>query len=290
MRGNEGQDMKSPYNSKGFTLVEIVVVITLMGIIGGISAVMISNTVEGYDALARRNTMQSGARLAVDRIARELRHALPNSVCSYDGSSCNNSGNKVYFIKTVTAGKYQNQPGTYTSGQLHAPLPVTPASASSVDIIDANSLNASANQWLVVYNVNNSGIYSSTSKRKQISSITTKDVDGVGAANDIAVVNFSGSVSFPGHSPSQRFHIIENNATMFYLSGTDLYRAQGSFAAPQTPLAGTEQLLLQNVGALAFNYVAGSPQRAGLLQIDITVQKNSELIHLVHEAHVQNVP
>jgi len=278
------------HKQSGFTLVEIVVAISILGIIGSLAALMINNTVEGYDALARRAKAQTSIRLAVDRIARELRHALPNSVCTYNGSGCSSAGDRFYFLKSVDAGEYQDQPGTYSSGQAHAPLAVSPSTAGSVDVISNNTLNASANQWLVVYSVDNSNIYSTTNKRKQISSITTKDVDGSAPANDIAVVNFSGSVNFPGHSPARRFHIIENNATLFYLSGTDLYRAQSSFAAPQTPSSGTEQLLLQNVAALGFSYVAGSPQRAGLLRIDITLQQNAETLHLIHEAHVQNEP
>ena len=272
--------------TNGFTLIEMVIAITILGIVGGLAALIIDRTVDGYDATARRGKLHSGARLAIDRIAREARHALPNSVCTYNGTNCNNTADRVYFLKTTEGGEYQTLSGTYASGNSRAVLPITPATASSFDVLSANSLNASANDWVVLYNTNNTAIYNTTNKRKQISSITTKDVDGIGPANDIAVINFAGAISFPGHSPSRRFQIIENNATLFYLNGTDLYRATSTFAAPNTPI--NEQILLQNVTALTFSYIPGTQQRASVLRIDLTLTIKNESIHIIHEVHIQN--
>jgi len=270
------------YN-KGFTIIEMVIAITILGIIGGLSALIIDRTVDGYDATARRAKLHSGVRLAVDRIAREARHALPNSVCTYDGSNCNNSADRFYFLKTIDAGEYQTATGNYSSGNARAPLPISPTTATSFDVLSTDSLTASAADWVVVYNTNNTDIYSGTTKRKQISSITLKDVDGT---NNVAVVNFSSSISFPTHSPSRRVQIIENNATLFYLSGTDLYRATSTFSAPNTPVG--EKLLLENVTALNFSYVPGTQQRASVLTIDLTITVKGEAVRIIHEAHIQN--
>jgi len=268
---------------KGFTLVEMVIAITILGIVGSLSAVILNHTVDGYDATARRAKIHSGIRLAIDRIAREARHALPNSICTYNGSNCSNSADRVYFLKSTEGGEYQTLSGNYTSGNARAPLPVSPNSATSFDVISTDNLNASANDWAIVYNTNNTAIYSSTSKRKQISSITTKAVD---ASNNIHVINFGSAVSFPGHSPSRRFQIIQNNATLFYLSSGNLYRATSAITSPNTP--SSSQILLENVSALSFSYIAGTQQRASVLRIDITVTVNSETVHVIHEAHIQN--
>ncbi len=231
----------------------------------------------------------SGYPETVERISRELRHALPNSVCTDDGSGCNNPGSIVYFIRTVDAGEYQTRSGSYASGQARAPLPVTPASASSFDVLSGDNLNAAAGQWVVVYNTDNSDIYSSGSRRQQISAISSKDTDGA-APDDVSVVQFASAVSFPTHSPARRFHVIENNAVLFYLQGTDLYRAQSSFSSPSTPVSGTENLLLENVSACTFTYVPGSLLRSGLLRIDITVDNGKETLKMIHEAQVYNAP
>ena len=270
------------YN-KGFTIIEMVIAITILGIVGGLSALIIDRTVDGYDATARRAKLHSGVRLAVDRIAREARHALPNSVCTYDGSNCNNSANRFYFLKTIDAGEYQTLSGNYASGNPRAPLPISPTTATSFDILSTDNLTASANDWVVVYNTNNTDIYSATTKRKQITSITLKDIDGT---NNVAVVNFSSSISFPTHSPSRRVQVIEDNATIFYLSGTDLYRATSTFSAPNTPV--DERLLLENVTSLDFSYKPGTQQRASVLTIDITITVKGEAVRIIHEAHIQN--
>ncbi len=268
---------------KGFTLIEMVIAITILGIVGSISALIIGKTLDGYAATARRAKLHSGARLAVDRIAREVRHALPNSICTYDGSNCSNSANRFYFIKALDGGEYQTSSGNYTNGNARAPLPLSPTTATSFDVLSNNSLSASSNDWVVLYNTNNTDIYSSTTKRKQISSLTTKAVD---ASNSVGVVNFASAISFNGNSPSRRFQIIENNVTLFYLNGSNLYRASSSFAAPNTALS--PKLLLENVSALSFSYIPGSQQRASVLTIDLTFTVNNETVRIIHEAHIQN--
>lgn len=278
--------MKITKKINGFTLIEMVIAITILGIVGGLSALIIDRTVDGYNATARRAKLHSGARLAVDRIAREVRHALPNSVCTFNGTNCNNTANRVYFLKSTDGGEYQTQTGNYSGGTTRASIPIAPTTATSFDVLSANSLNANADDWVVLYNTNNTSIYSSATKRQQISSITTKDVDGSNPTNDIAVINFASAQSFPEHSPSRRFQIIQNNATIFYLESTNLMRATSSFAAPNTP--SNAQILLQNVTGLNFSYVAGTQQRASVLTIDLTITVSNESVHIIHEVHIQN--
>jgi len=289
-----GRAERNPTNSchkaqTGFTLIELVVAIVLLGIVGGMVAVFLGNTVESYSALNRRDDLQNSLRMAVERISRELRHALPNSVCTDDGSGCNNPGSRVYFIRTIDAGEYQVRSGNYSGGQSRAPLPVAATVGSSFDVVSGTGLNAAVGQWVVVYNTDNSDIYSSGSRRRQINGISSKDTDGA-APDDVAVIQFASTVSFPTHSPSRRFHVIENNAVVFYLQGTNLYRAQSSFATPDTAIAGTEKLLLENVSACTFTYVPGSLLRSGLLRINIRIDNGKETLQMIHEAQVYNAP
>lgn len=272
--------------SRGFTLIEMITVIVLFGIIGGVAAYMINNTLQHYADMERRDRLQTSARLAIERIVREVRQALPNSVCVFDGTGCNSPANMVYFIRTADAGAYQDQAGNYPDA-VKSPLPVSPDSASQFDVVSGTGMNISAGQWVVVYNLSNN-VYAPGNNRHQIDSLTTKDPDTSVAGDNITVIHFSGNVSFPTDSPARRFHVVENNATMFFVQNNQLFRATSTFASPETPI--NPSLLLENVQALNFRYDPGNPSRSGLLQIDLTVSDDGETINLVHETHVFNTP
>ena len=64
----------------GFTLIELVVVITVMGILSIGAVSFITDASDGYANTVRRTELGSTMRLAAERVTRELRNALPNSV------------------------------------------------------------------------------------------------------------------------------------------------------------------------------------------------------------------
>ncbi|MFK5915316.1 MAG: prepilin-type N-terminal cleavage/methylation domain-containing protein [Woeseiaceae bacterium] len=281
----------------GFTLVEVIIVIAIMGIIGGLSSLIIGRSLDAYAALERREKLQTSVRLAVERISRELRHALPHSICVHDGASCvGTAENRFYFIPVKAMGRYQDRPGVYYPGQQRDRLGVSPLSTSQFDVLStntANPLEVNANDWTAVYNLNNSDIYLGINNvRQQINAIVQKDIHNDGlTSTDIDQIQFSGNLSFANHSPSRRFYILDNTqqVTLFYLNGTDLFRDTTTFAAPNTP-TGSPRLLMQNVQACTFTYTPGSQQRAGLLHIDITVSIQGEQIQVIQDAHVYNTP
>jgi len=282
-----------------FTLIEIIVVIAIMGIIGGLATLIIGRSLDSYAALERREELQTSIRLAVERISRELRHALPHSICVNNGAGCiTTPGNRFYFIPIQESGRYQDQPGVYTAPPpiLRDRIGITPQSRDRFDVLstnNANRLNAAANDHVVVYNLNNTDIYLGINNiRHPINSIVQKDIHNDGLVDtDIDQVRFSAAESFANHSPSRRFHIVGNNrqVTLFYLNGTNLMRDTTTFAAPNTATANS-RLLLENVQACTFTYTPGSLSRAGLLNIDITVAQQGEQIQVIHSAHVYNTP
>ena len=78
---------------EGFTLVEMIMVIVITGIIGGMVAVFLKAPVQQYMDVARRADMTDIADTALRRVARDLRLALPNSVrvtgtCGGAGTMC----------------------------------------------------------------------------------------------------------------------------------------------------------------------------------------------------------
>ncbi|PML78483.1 PilW family protein [Enterovibrio norvegicus] len=79
--------MKRYYQS-GFTLVELIVTMTILAIVSvGIFGFIESST-SGYVESKNREALQSQARFVVERLGRELRHAVPNSIETSDNGQC----------------------------------------------------------------------------------------------------------------------------------------------------------------------------------------------------------
>ncbi|HET7774835.1 MAG TPA: type II secretion system protein, partial [Azospira sp.] len=66
--------------SRGFTLVELVMVIMISGIMAASTVLFFKPAVEGYLDARRRAGLSDGADTALRRMARDVRRAVPNSV------------------------------------------------------------------------------------------------------------------------------------------------------------------------------------------------------------------
>ena len=278
----------------GFTLIESIITIIIIGIVASTVSLIIGNYLENYDATSRRTMLQTSAQLAIERISREVRNALPNSICipNNPGTNCIPTiRDKVSFIKIIDAGYYQDASGNYPDSTPRKPLPVSPAAANTeFDIISGVDLRVQANNYVSVYNISNSSIYSGNNLAK-ITNVSPPI--NVGGADDNILTLSINSTSFPLQSPQRRVHIIEPNTTIFYRDGTDLRLGKSANfddAAFNPTIPTSSYLLLQNVSNLSFSFDSGGPQRTGLLHIDLTVEDEGEQIHIIHEAHVYNVP
>ncbi|EJE4705593.1 prepilin-type N-terminal cleavage/methylation domain-containing protein [Vibrio parahaemolyticus] len=94
--------------SKGFTLIEMVVTIVIGSIIMLGIAGYVQVGVKGFVDANSRQRIQTQAQFVLEKLSREIRHAVPNSfrITNSGGSEC------LEFVPTYNSGYYFEKPGT----------------------------------------------------------------------------------------------------------------------------------------------------------------------------------
>jgi MSHA biogenesis protein MshO len=298
--------------SQGVTLVELIIVIAISGIVATMLAVFIVRPIEGYQGQVRRAELVDAAEMALRRMARDIRRALPNSV-RVDGT-----GRVIEMLNTIDGARYREGPGNI--GHDHAPLQYRLTfGASDTDGFNVvgffNNLPAipfaSTAERLAIYNqgVPTADAYTDgdESQPAPASYVITRpavtgftiQLDGGGINDEHQVVPTTG-FRFRYRSPNQRVYVVDTpvtyicapgpNGTITRYWGYEIRQAQPTNPAA-APLAGRPYArLTEPVTACTFSYTPGTNQRAGLVTLDITFQDSGEVVRLLHQVHVDNSP
>ncbi len=268
---------------RGFTLIELVMVIVVMGVIGATLAVFMRAPVDAYVDSGRRAALSDLADTTVRRMARDIGRALPNSLRT-PSAQC------VEFIPTRTGGRYRAEPDAGVAGsQAAAVLDFSGADTSFNMLGNNSSLPAEqrivANDVVVVYNL---GIPGADAYAGDNSAV----VSGVAAGAESTIT--IGAKQFPLASASSRFHVVPGNEKIvsFACSGGQLLRSSDHAYANSCPTSGaTVAVLANNVSACNFVYNSSDLQRNALVQMTITLTDSSgDTVSLYHEVHVGNTP
>ncbi|MDZ7938875.1 MAG: type II secretion system protein [Rhodoferax sp.] len=268
----------TPVNrQRGFTLVELIMVIVIMGVIGGVVAVFMRAPIDAYFDSARRAALTDVADTAVRRMARDVRKALPNSI-RVPSATC------LEFIPTRTGGRYRT-----VDAAAGTALDFTVAD-TQFNMLGRNSLLPADQQIqpgdvVAVYNL---GIPGASAYAQENTAVIAAGgvVDG-GVETAITIA----ARQFPLESGSNRFHVIptEERVVAYVCTGNTLRRTvtTGSFTSA---CPATGPILATNVQSCAFVYNGSDLQRNGLVQIDLRISSNNETVSLYHEVHVNNSP
>jgi MSHA biogenesis protein MshO len=275
--------------SAGFTLIEMIMVIVITGIIAGIVAVFITAPVQGYVDSVRRAELTDQADVALRRIARDVRLALPNSL------RVTTSGGIHYieFIMTSTGGRYRDPADGSTGGNF---LSFT-SSTSSFDVMGAlpSSPAIQPGDYLVVYNLG-----SGYSPSDAYSGGNVVQVDAAWSGTSPVVLTAAtrtvfSSQSPPLSSPSARFQVIPGGVRAVTFAcpsaagNLTRYWNYGFNATQAIPSGGSSALLASNA-ACVVDYTSAATGRNGLLYIGLTLSSGGESVTLFNQIHVDNSP
>ena len=265
---------------RGFTIIEMVIVIVVGGIIASVIAQFITRPMEGYIAQGRRAELVDIAETALGHISREVRLALPNSIRIACANQC------VEIIKTLDGGRYRSKPpgdalkftGTDSSFDTLGPLPAA---------------DAILNKIMVIYNTGQAG--ANAYYGDNTATITARALAADGVSDNITYSSTLPGNLFPFESVQHRFYVVETPISFICNPGANgtIYRYDNYTINPAQPVAspgGNSGLLASKVTSCSFEYIAGNPSRSGLLIARITISDSGESVTLLEQVHVVNQP
>jgi len=289
---------------RGFTLVEAVLAIVIVGIIGAIVAVFIRAPVQGFTESAERAAATDEADLALRRMARDLRLALPNSVRVTAG------GDAVEFMLTSTGGRYLS---------VDDDVPGLPAldfdnpANKQFAVIGGTMRPIEAGNYIVVYNLGPGSVPSDayryrggvdTANTGEMNIAKVVSVDNPGTATPLVTLedNPFARQSVPMVSPSQRFQVVTTPVSYQCERlpdgslGLVRYWDYPINAALQVPPQGGARraVIARRVAACngIFQYGSAATRRSALviLNLPLSLAKGNGQLRLVHQVHVDNTP
>ena len=288
------------YYSRGFTLVELVMVIAITGILAATLVVFLKPAIDSYVDTRRRAEMTDIADTALRRMAQDIRSAVPNSVRVY-GDQC------FEFLPTSGGGRYRLAPDTVWD----AANPASPSAAldtstttTSFDVLSPLLATLSAGDWVVIDNQNANDVYGGAN-RAALTVATLPDTS-LGTAR----ISFATAKQFPGGYDGGRFVVVPNNggkpAVVYVCEGADgnldaqgngkgtLYRVTRAFASTlgACPVTTGSAILATQVRSCTFIYDAnqGATQQSGFVWMRIELSQANESVFLAYGVHVDNVP
>jgi len=272
-----GRQRFSNRREQGFTLIEIISVIILLSIVSVIGGRMIITTTDSYNQEQSRSKLVQKGRQSIERMVRQLRIAVPNSI------RVSGTGNCIEFMPLVAGANYLTDVADSSNG---APLQNTIVTAPF-------DLGLGAALHVVVAPFSSDEIYTTASTAARV---------GVGAlgAAPITSVPLGSAHRFVRNTINKRVFIGDTPAR-FCVTGTDLVYYSGyefntgalGDGAPGGSPAGSTSILSQGVSTAApagFVLSPGTQDRNSTVDIHLQYSEGGESVVLNHTVFIRNVP
>lgn len=286
-----------PRHARGFSLVELIVVIVLIGIIGGVLTMQLLPAIRAYLAVSQRVALTHQADTALRRIVGEVRSAVPNSL-RLGNAGC------MELVPTRDGGRYRIAPDAGKDATDPGAVLEAGMQASEFDVLTTHVDPPLAGDTIVIGNQNTSDVYN-RSNVARVDTIDTTRADGTGMLR----VKLAAPIGIPPGYDGGRFLIVpKGNSVVTYrcenagrnaktLTGTGtLFR----FVDPEfhpvescaTALPANAAVLADKVESCTFIYSPnqGVTQESGFIQLQLTLTDKGESVPLTIGAHVDNTP
>ncbi|HEY1029448.1 MAG TPA: type II secretion system protein [Pseudomonas sp.] len=268
---------------RGFTLVELVMVIALSGIVMVMISTVMTRPLQGFFDISRRAELTDLAAIGLSRIARDIRDAVPNSLCL--GDTCGEgAGVSLRLMSISTAGRYQAN--TLDAGAERFDPPRCPATGSCmIPVLGGTAKVPTGAHWLIIYNTGGdmpgSSVWNSQSVSPAVMSDRVFELSGT------SLIGTAPGFHFKYASPQHRFYLARE-VVRYRCEGSRLLRESASDLAFSSSLS--SQVVLGSLRECRFVYEPGDNSRLGLATLQVTLEQKGERVTLVRQVQVSNAP
>lgn len=288
-------------SSTGFTLIEAIVAIAITGILSGIVAVFMAKPIQGYVDSVRRAELTDAADVALRRMARDVRLALPNSL------RVTTTGGVAYveFIMTSAGGRYRDS-GDGSNCAISNCLNFNSTASLTLDVLGTmpSSPAIAVGDYFVLFNETPGNFpddaynYDATADACRAGGCNIAKIGGV-AGNVITLTANPYAAQFPrmaANYAAGRFQIVPGTVRAVTYAcptaGGNLVRYwnYGFNTALATPPAGGSSAVLATGASCTFEYTNNATARTGVLAVQLTLASGDESVTLLHQIHVDNAP
>jgi len=255
---------------RGFTLIELMVVIVILAVVATAGTQFIVSTIQSYNQTQTRSKLINTGRQAIERVTRQLRGALPYSLRLTNTNAC------IEFLPIAGGGNYLADLPDTDNG---APAAISFATAT-------HAVDFGTAEYVSVGSLASTEVYGAGPV-----SLATLDVDAP------ALVTLTAAKSWQRNSINRRFYLVDNPQAFCVQSGELRFYQNLDVTAASVPgLAGACvetgcSVLAQNIsGAADFQLSAGTEDRNTKVTVGLSFVEGGETVTLSQGVLIRNVP